>query len=116
MPDSYIEGWVPYESVLAEQSASSLTSHPLGDSMLYSFGTVGRPKGVKRLLSGGEITVGNRSSERLLGFGFHENTIYLSPAPLCHGAPFDYTLGAQSIGGTVAMMKRFNELRSLSLI
>ncbi len=66
--------------------------------MLYSSGTTGRPKGIKRPLSGQAVTAGTRSHDRLRGFGFREDTVYLSPAPLYHAAPFSYTIDTQSIG------------------
>ncbi len=116
MTDSCMNDWTPYEDVIAEHPTTPLDQEPLGDSMLYSSGTTGRPKGIKRTLSGQAVTSGTRSHDRLRGYGFREDTVYLSPAPLYHAAPFGYTIGTQSIGGTVVMMERFNELESLRLI
>ena len=116
MTDGSIDGWTPYETALAAQPDTPLPRQPLGDSMLYSSGTTGRPKGVKRPLADVEVSAGSRARERLLSYGFHENTIYLSPAPLYHAAPFGYTIGVQSLGGTVVVMPRFNERECLQLI
>lgn len=116
MTDGGMDGWTPYEAAIAAHPATPLAHEPLGDSMLYSSGTTGRPKGIKRPLPDGEVTAGSRSRERLRGFGFREDTVYLSPAPLYHAAPFGYTIGTQSLGGTVVMMERFHELDALRLI
>lgn len=116
MIDGGMEGWTPYEAAIAAHPATPLAQAPLGDAMLYSSGTTGRPKGIKRPLANAEVTAGNRSRERLIGFGFHENTVYLSPAPLYHAAPFGFTIGVQSLGGTVVVMERFHERDALRLI
>jgi long-chain acyl-CoA synthetase len=49
-------------------------------------------------------------------YGFDENTIYLSPAPLYHAAPLRFSLGALYAGGTVIVMEHFDALESLVLI
>ncbi len=116
MTDGCIDDWSSYEDAIAEHHVTPFEQEPLGDSMLYSSGTTGRPKGIKRPLSGQAVTAGTRSHDRLRGFGFREDTVYLSPAPLYHAAPFSSTIGTQSIGGTVVMMERFNELDALRLI
>ncbi len=116
MTNGHIDGWVPYEAAIAEQPTAPVAQEPMGDSMLYSSGTTGRPKGIKRPLPDHEVSAGTRASERLQAFGFGADTIYLSPAPLYHAAPFGYTMGTQSLGGTVVVMPRFDALEALRLI
>ena len=41
-------------------------------------------------------------------FGFDDDTIYLSPAPLYHGAPLRFTLRTLESGGTVVVMPKFD--------
>src|SRR5262249_15255913 len=40
----------------------------------------------------------------------------LCPAPLYHAAPLGWSLGTQSLGGTVLVMERFDALDALALI
>jgi len=79
--------------------------------MLYSSGTTGQPKGIRRPLSGKTIDddsrVGISSLERFL-FGMDENSMYLSPAPLYHAAPLQWGAGLQELGGTIVVMERFD--------
>ena len=65
----------------------------MGDSMLYSSGTTGRPKGILRAAAGDQRRRRLRRSaqspmSRL--YGFDGDTVYLSPAPLYHAAPLGY--------------------------
>ena len=49
-------------------------------------------------------------------YGFDENSIYLSPAPLYHAAPFGFCMRTLCLGGTVVMMERFDPVKALSCI
>ena len=57
-----------------------------------------------------------KRGEILTDYGFDENSVYLSPAPLYHAAPFSFTNRTQVLGGTVVMMPRFDAEESLRLI
>ena len=85
--------------------------------MLYSSGTTGQPKGIIRPLPK------QPPSEPLpifqfLGalWGYREDMIYLSPAPLYHSAPQAAVSLTLRIGGTVVIMERFDPLEYLDLI
>jgi long-chain acyl-CoA synthetase len=47
-------------------------------------------------------------------YGFDEDTVYLSPAPLYHAAPLRTCITVQSLGGTVVVMDRFDAEGSLA--
>jgi acyl-CoA synthetase (AMP-forming)/AMP-acid ligase II len=85
--------------------------------MLYSSGTTGRPKGVKRALSGGPFDTPSPNHEltRKL-YGFDTDTVYLSPAPLYHAAPLVFSTAVMSFGGTVIVMEHFDAEQALKLI
>ena len=89
-----------------------------GNDLLYSSGTTGVPKGVKRKLSlvPMEESTDPLASLAQLAFGFDENTIYLSPAPLYHAAPLRFCIATQRIGGTVVVMKHFDPVEYLDAI
>jgi fatty-acyl-CoA synthase len=118
MWDGVVEGFQAYEDEVARFPAEPLADQPRGESMLYSSGTTGRPKGIKRPLSGEDITQPSLLvSAVMVGlFGFNENTVYLSPAPLYHSAPLAATTSTQALGGTAIIMERFDPEEALALI
>ena len=118
MLDDAADGFEPFEDAIAAHPAEPLAEQPRGSAMLYSSGTTGRPKGIKRPLDGTSITDPDLLGAGLLGgiFGFGEGTRYLSPAPLYHSAPLSFTTGTQSVGGTAVVMDRFDAAEALSYI
>lgn len=116
MTDSDMEGWLSYEETTARYPAEKLAEQPMGDIMLYSSGTTGRPKGIKRKLA--DVTVdGDDFITAIAGtYGFGPDTVYLSPAPMYHAAPLAFSLAVQHAGGTVLMMPRFDAAEALALI
>ena len=112
------EGFEPYEDAIAAYPAEKLSQEPAGTFMLYSSGTTGRPKGILRPLPDQAISAdaGAVGALQKVLWGFDEDTIYLSPAPLYHSAPIGFCIGTQALGGTVIMMARFNEVEALKAI
>jgi len=119
MQGGVIDGFEPYEAVLAAQPATPLDEERVeGQDMLYSSGTTGRPKGVKVALPGtalGEAGDAVTALGQLL-FGADESTMYLSPAPLYHAAPLRFCRAVQRIGGTVVVMEHFDPEQYLALV
>lgn len=115
--DGTLEGCVRYEDEIAKQGTEPLAAEPLGDFMNYSSGTTGRPKGIKRPLSGNTFAEPS-ALDGLIGslYGIDSNTIYLSPAPLYHSAPLAFTAGVHSQGGTNVIMDRFDPVEALRAI
>jgi fatty-acyl-CoA synthase len=111
-----IPGWESYEEALAASSAEPLAEEWIGDSMLYSSGTTGRPKGILRPLP--QMTAAEGFAMRQMGnqYGYSQDTVYLSPAPLYHAAPLAFVLGVLGFGGTVVMMERFDAEQALQMV
>ena len=109
-------GYESYEAVLEGQPDTPLAEQPAGDAMLYSSGTTGQPKGIKRPLSGEHISGGFPGLEVNNPYGINAETIYLSPAPLYHAAPFGYCMRTLALGGQIVMMQRFDPELSLKYI
>ena len=107
------EGWLTLDDCLADQPVTPLAEQPMGDSMLYSSGTTGRPKGIKRPLTGESVAAGNSFLAAPSPYGFDEHSRYLSPAPLYHAAPFGFCMRTLASGGTVIYMDRFDPVESL---
>jgi long-chain acyl-CoA synthetase len=88
-----------------------------GSDMLYTSGTTGQPKGVKRPLSGAALGSDARRAERARElFGMDADTVFLSPAPLYHAAPLRWAMTVLRLGGTVAAMTRFDAAEALRLL
>ncbi|HYD08852.1 MAG TPA: acyl-CoA synthetase [Acidimicrobiales bacterium] len=118
MVDGAAPGFGSYEDALAASSPEPLADEPLGEFMLYSSGTTGKPKGIVRPLSGRNVSEGDLMMAPVLSalFGFDENSVYLSPAPMYHSAPLGFSFTAQALGGTVVMMERFDAEDALRLV
>jgi long-chain acyl-CoA synthetase len=116
MTDGAIPGWEAYEQAVAEFEPAPLQQESSGELMLYSSGTTGRPKGVRRALRDVPPSDDSLYTTLIEDYGFGEDTIYLSPAPMYHAAPLVFSLGVQRCGGTVLMMPRFDAADALTLI
>ena len=111
-----LAGWESYEAAIEGQSIEPLDDERQGEHMPYSSGTTGKPKGIRRELGERHISEGPEFLESFLSYGFDQDAIYLSPAPLYHAAPFAFTNRTHVLGGTVIMMPRFDAEESLRLI
>lgn len=117
MVDGTRQGYDAYEEAIAGFPNRPLDKPWRGETMLYSSGTTGKPKGIVRPLA--DATVDDEHVlPRLFGglFGMNGDSIYLSPAPLYHSAPLGFTASLQSMGGTVVVMEQFDVLESLRCI
>jgi long-chain acyl-CoA synthetase len=88
-----------------------------GGDMLYTSGTTGKPKGVRRPLSGEPLGSDAKRVERAKAlFGIDGDSVFLSPAPLYHAAPLRFTMNLLRVGGTVVGMRKFDPAAALALI
>ena len=89
-----------------------------GYDMLYSSGTTGRPKGIKKAFEGNTIDVPNAFLRVLCAdmCGMNAESTYLSPAPLYHAAPLRFNMMAIVLGGTSIIMEHFDAEEFLKLV
>lgn len=107
-----------YEQALAAASEEPPPEPSQGTEMMYSSGTTGYPKAVRRPLPGPEGSWSQATCEDGLAtlYGMTPSDVYLSPAPLYHSAPLAYSMATMRMGGTALVMERFDAERCLELI
>ncbi len=117
MIDGTVDGFESYEEKVAEFPTTPIADETSGQDMLYSSGTTGRPKGIKVNyidLPYGELVDAGKLIMAL--YGFNEDTVYLSPAPLYHAAPLRFCMINLYAGSTVIVMEKYDAAQSLALI
>ncbi|MGZ8745801.1 MAG: acyl-CoA synthetase [Mycobacterium sp.] len=112
-----LPGWTSYHDALA--SAGDAPPVCDGSEMLYSSGTTGRPKAVRRPLpTDGEGSWAQKVLEYSLGqrYAMTSSSVYLSPAPLYHAAGINYTMAVHRVGAASILMRKFDAEAVLRLI
>ena len=111
-----LPGWRPYSDALA--SAGDPPPPSDGSEMLYSSGTTGRPKAVRRALPTENGSWAQAVMELALihRYGMDGSSVYLSPAPLYHAAGVNYTMAVNRVGATSIIMGKFDAETVLRLI
>lgn len=113
-----LPGFAPLDWLSAGQPATwPEPPRPLGRDFLYSSGTTGLPKGIRRALTPWEERDKpefDMTWKQLYGFG--ADTVYLSPAPLYHAAPNRYVQRAMDHGGTAVVLRKFDAETCLAMI
>lgn len=120
MVDGASPGFEPYEEAVSAQPDRPVVDEMEGREMLYSSGTTGQPKGVRKGLPltalGDPAAAPVAIAQGLALRGVGPGTVYLSPAPLYHSAPLVYSMSMHRLGGSVVVMEHFDPARCLALI
>ncbi len=117
MLDGTTEGATAFEDAFYSKPTTPIADQAHGQAMLYSSGTTGRPKGVRKPLpSMGWDEPDPVFESRQDRYGFDEDSRYLSPAPLYHAAPLAFTLSVLRRGGLCVVMEHYESERALQLI
>ncbi|OBH47562.1 acyl-CoA synthetase [Mycobacterium mantenii] len=112
-----IPAWRSYEEALATAGPPPPVSD--GSEMLYSSGTTGRPKAVRRPLpvdGNGSWAQSVLEMALIHKYGMRSSSVYLSPAPLYHAAGVNYTMAVNRVGAASIVMKKFDAETVLRLI
>lgn len=100
-----------YEDALEGQPGHDIDDPQLGNIMLYTSGTTGRPKGV---FTRREVPPSPRGLEAA---GYHTGDVHLVTGPLYHSAPLAFSLRIPLLcGATVSMMPRFDAIDFLATV
>lgn len=112
------DGFRSWDDALKTQPATPVADEVAGTDMLYSSGTTGRPKGIKRVTQSTPIDVPNPLLKLLCAdmCGMGADSVYLSPAPLYHAAPLRFNMMAITLGGTSIIMESFDPEQFLKLV
>ncbi len=116
--DSHAE-WEDYRTAVDQHPTTPIDDESAGQTMLYSSGTTGRPKGVLAPLA--QTAPWELEAEALAAtqpnlWGYDTETVYLSPAPLYHAAPLRACQRVHERGGTTVIMDRFDPETALAAI
>ncbi len=112
-----LPGWRSYEAALSESGPAPPISD--GSEMLYSSGTTGRPKAVRRPLpDDGQGSWAQKVLEYSLAqrYDMTPSSVYLSPAPLYHAAGINYTMAVHRVGAASILMRKFDAEAVLRMI
>lgn len=105
-----LPGFAPFSWLSSGQPAGWVDPpRPIGRDFLYSSGTTGLPKGIRRPLIPWEKRHDPEfdMSWKAL-YGFDAKTVYLSPAPLYHAAPLRYVQRTMDGGGRAVILRKFD--------
>jgi fatty-acyl-CoA synthase/long-chain acyl-CoA synthetase len=118
MIDEPAPGFRSWDQEAGAQPLTPIADEVAGYDMLYSSGTTGRPKGIKKPFEGNPIDLPNPLLKLLCAnmCGMSADSIYLSPAPLYHAAPLRFNMMATILGGTSVIMESFDAEQFLRLI
>ncbi len=118
MMDGAVDGYGSYEQALAAAPPEPLDGRVAGTDMVYSSGTTGRPKGIRRDHQAVPLEEVENIVAMVSGLllGLSSESVYLSPAPLYHAAPLRFTTAAQYLGATAVVMERFDAAEFLTAV
>ncbi|GAC1530175.1 MAG: acyl-CoA synthetase [Acidimicrobiales bacterium] len=105
-----IDGFKSYDQALAVESGNDISDPTLGGSMLYTSGTTGRPKGVRRPSVPPMVV-------NLYGYVEGGQDLHLCTGPLYHAAPLAFSMAVPlAFGVGVVLMEQWDAREALGLI
>jgi len=113
------EPFGPFSSYVDQRDSMPTTpvaDECFGDDMLYTSGTTGRPKGVRRPLTGGPIIEYPAHYDYYAAAGYNDRSIHYSAGPLYHASPIHTTLIGMTLGGSVVVSDTFDAEDALAMI
>ncbi|HVA08922.1 MAG TPA: acyl-CoA synthetase [Acidimicrobiales bacterium] len=114
-----IAGFSSFAQCRDSQSTEQPQGRSLGDTMNYTSGTTGNPKGVRRTLSGAnpdDAAIGLAGILLLFGIQTRDDNVHIVGSPLYHTAVLRFSGAAIHMGHTVVVMDKWTGEAMLKLI
>ena len=114
-----VPGFRPLTELGADEPAGRPDRRTAGAPMLYTSGTTGRPKGVRRPLTGAdpdEVPVAATWFFGLFGLQAFDDHVHLCGSPLYHTAVLNFVANSVQLGHTSVIMDRWEPEEMLRLI
>ncbi|HUY85753.1 MAG TPA: AMP-binding protein, partial [Acidimicrobiales bacterium] len=105
-----ISGFTSFASVRDQQSAEKPADRTIGDVMNYTSGTTGKPKGVRRPLTGQspeDAALGLSGILFLFGIQPREDNVHIVGSPLYHTAVLRFSGASIHFGHTIVLMDKW---------
>ena len=115
--DSPFDDYVAYEPQRDAMPARPRDDETFGDDMLYTSGTTGRPKGVRRQLSGNPITeFPAHYAKWAAALAYTDRSVHYAAGPLYHASPLHTAMIGMTFGGCVIVNDKFEAQEALRII
>ncbi|MDP3316661.1 MAG: AMP-binding protein [Devosia sp.] len=118
--DRPAQGFEHFEPAVQAATAASaaLPPRPIGRDFLYSSGTTGLPRGIRKPMVPHErrFELDREVDVWRDTFGFGPDSVYFSPAPLYHAAPLRYVMRTIEVGGSCVVLEKFDAEQTLATL
>lgn len=112
-----LPGYENIKTAAKGKPATPILDQAEGLPMLYSSGTTGNPKGIKRPVAGKPFgRLSQRDQMNRDYYDFDESTVFLCPGPVYHAAPLNFCMGTIRMGATAVILQKFDAEDMLKVI